>query len=217
MLSGPFRGSGAENAYERIEAANAWYSQMSTTESVRALAREVRTWLSTNKYSTDERGDEVSKPWWKKLPISDDDDRVDVRRSLLRGKIFGHGQRRLLNRMINDRLLDEEGYDHIEGAVNRFNAMAVHDELVGYLLSEQPNTTISLKDLRDRFEYSEKYNPARLRDPIVVRMAVFGLWKVIVDNENRFAISLGPVGEMFFREVFSPVRKEFEPRMKGEK
>jgi hypothetical protein len=216
MLSVSSSARSAENARKCIEAVNEWYSQASTNDAVRALAREVRAWLSTNRYSTDKRGDEVSKPWWPQLPFSNDDDRIDVRRSLLRGKIFGHGQRRLLNRMTSNDLLGDGAYELIDGAANQYNAMAVHDELVGYVLSEDPKKTISLKDVRDRYGYSEKYKPTRLRDPLVVPMATFGLWKVKVDNENRFAISLGLVGEIFFREVFSPVRKEFEPRIKGE-
>jgi len=145
-----------------------------------------------DKHSTNKKGDEDSKPWWPKVPITDDDDRIDVRRSLQRMLIFGNGLRRLLNRMTNSELLGDGAYELID-EVTSFRCMAFHDELVGYTLSDDPYRTVSLKELRDRFGFSEGYNPTRLRDSVVVRMATFGLWKVKIDRENRFAIRLGRV------------------------
>jgi len=81
-------------------------------------------------------------------------------------------------------------------------------------MAEDGGRVVSLKDLRDRFGLSEGTKPTKKRD-FVVRMATFGLWRVKIDRETRYSISLGAVAEIFHNEVFTPIRKEFESKLRG--
>jgi hypothetical protein len=117
--------------------------------------------------------------------------------------------------MVVARLLGQDALDVIDELTD-FACMAFYEELVGYALSKNPNTTVSLVDLKTRFNLSVRTNPTKMRDGIVQRMAKCGLWHVKVDDEGRFAIKLGPVAKVFHEEVFSPVRKQYKPLISGE-
>jgi hypothetical protein len=205
----------AEEAREGFIAAKKWWEDEANLEKVRLLAHDVRRWLRVNKQRTDKKGDEKSEPWWEELPATENPERYDLRHSLLRQLVFGTGLRRLLNRMVNEQLLSDGAYNFIDEATN-FAPMALHEELMAYRLSEKPGTTLTLEDVKDRFGLSEGTNSTKKR-PFTLRMATFGLWTVIMDKENHYAISLGPVAEIFHREVFTPVRVEFEERIRGVK
>ena len=210
---------GADQARELIDIAMKWYGQRDTASKVLAEAHKVRDWMLENKHKTNNTGDEISEPWWPKLEKLDqvtEGDRLDLRRSFLRMRIYGNGMRRLLNRMVAAGLLSNEALEVIDDLTS-FACMAFHEELVGYTLSKNPETTVSLVDLKKRFGLSERTNPTKMRNGIVLRMASFGLWEVKIDKEGRYAIKLGPVAKVFHSEVFSPVRKKFEPLLSGEK
>jgi hypothetical protein len=97
------------------------------------------------------------------------------------------------------------------------HAWLFYEELAGYALSKDPNTTVSLVDLIERFDYSSKTNPTKMRDgPLMQRAAKCGLWHVKVDDEGRYAIKIGPVAKVFHEEVFSPVRKHYRALLGGE-
>jgi hypothetical protein len=118
--------------------------------------------------------------------------------------------------MVYEQLLSDGAYDFIDEATD-FAPMGLHEELMGYKLSKElSDKTLSLEDVKDRFGLSEGTNSTKKR-PFTLRMATFGLWTVTMDEKNHYFISLGPVAEIFHREVFTPVRVEFQQRIRGEK
>jgi hypothetical protein len=206
-----------EQVRKAIEVVNSWYLQDDTITQLRSLVSEVKRWLEQNKQKTNKRGEPQSgEPWIgiDQFDLTSDLDRLDLRRSALRDLIWGNGMRRLLNMMIESGLFKEEPYDLIEDATD-FAPKALHEDLLGYKLSPtRVNKALSVRELMDRYGFSEGTNSTKMRNTLV-RMAAFGLWKVEVDDKDHFAIRLGPVAEMFHKQVFSPVRKAFEPRING--
>jgi hypothetical protein len=207
---------GEHELREALDVVNTWYSRPDVVDQIKGLAADVNRWMMPNKQRTDKRGDEKSgDPWWPELKPTSDPDEIDLQISAMRQLVWGTGKRRLLNRMIDKSLLGDDAYQFIDDATS-FASMAVYEELMGYRLWRS-NQTISLRDLRDRFELAEGTSPTKLRrNGRVARMAAFGMWMVKIDAERHFAISIGPVACIFHREVFSPVRSKFEARIRGE-
>lgn len=217
--------SDIDQAREAVELAEKWYDSPSTVGEVAAIAKDVLAWLRLNREKTDRNGDTVNGSWFalQSLDHTDDGRRLDIRRSLFRSKLYGTGLRRLLNRMVHEQMLANEAYAQIRDFTD-FTRMTLHDELMGYKLASEtrdeegrhrPLATVNLEDLKERFELSPGGNATKLRDSIVCPMASFGLLRVKIDNENRYAISIGRVAHIFHTEVFTPVREEFEPKLKG--
>ena len=215
MLHVPPKGStlDADAVRHSCEIARDWYLKQHVSATVRSVAHEVRKWLSSNKSSTDKRGDQKSgEPWFSRVSFTDDPDRLDIRTAQFRMRLYGHGTRYMLNRMVERELLGEGALNFFREATG-FECMAIHEQLVANLLAGV-HAPLTQEDVKNRFDFSEGTNATKVR-PRLVRMATFGLWHVRADA--RFSITLGPVAEIFHREVFSPVRSEFISRIQGVK
>jgi len=203
---------------EKIAAANSKFAEADNCEAILAAARQVRAWLMKNTQITGHHGNPISNQggWWPVgIDHTDDEARLDLRQSSLRKRLFGHGLRRLLCLLIEDELLPETYYDTMRKHTD-FARMALWEELVGYTLSpKNAGKTLSLGDMVDRFELAPGSNASKQRDPTLLPLAELGLVAVRFVNGDQFAISLGVVGEIFHREVFTPVRAAFEPKIKG--
>jgi hypothetical protein len=210
-----------------------WYAPKSgNIGKLRCLALEVKDWLLKNKAKADDLGNEqTSKGPWLVDPgeYTEDPDQIDLRLAGYRQIAWGTGLSRLLNLMITRPLLpegvipqifatSEDAYRAIKG-VTCYRSMAVHEELMGYKLSQKlQRETINLKDMAERFDFSPTTNPTKIRGGRLPRMTSFGLLHVKRDEQGHCAISIGAVGELFHREVFSPVLHKFiKPRLYGTK
>jgi hypothetical protein len=218
MLQFSFRDpiKGEKESREAISLVNVWYAQKDNIDQVRTLAKKTRDWLIENKQKTDSRGNAISGgPWFALAAVdfTDDPDRLDLRRATLRKVGWGHGLRRLLNMMGEAPLLSDDSYDFISTATD-YPAMAFHEDLMGYRLSPLArDTTVSLVEAKKRYGLSEGTSGTKIRDNLLMRMAAFGLWKV--EPGKPYEIGIGPVAEIFHMDVFSPVRKKFEPLIGG--
>jgi hypothetical protein len=157
---------------------------------VRSTALEVREWLIANRQSTDKRGDEKSNaPWWPMLPFSDDEDRLDIRRSIMRMLIFGkwHASAPQPNGLQRACLMTLSTTSLMMRQVSRAWAFMRSWLDIRYKLSADPNKAVSLKDLRDRFGLSEGTHPTKKRE-FVVQMTTIGLWKVRIENESSCSL-----------------------------
>lgn len=216
-----FSVSTSEAARSVVDDANEWYNRPEVQADLNRIAKDVRDWLITNKESADRDGDGKSRDGsW--LPISgwdhtNDTTRLDLRKAGVRNRLYEHGLRRYLNRMVNADLLSEEAYNCFNVAAT-FEMKALHEELVGYRLSTIPKVqskTVNLVDLRDRFNMSANTNTTKIRNGRLVVMAGFGLWSARIDNDGNYAIRAGEVAMTFHTKVFAPVLIHFEPFLNG--
>lgn len=208
--------TGLKSARDAVDNANCWYARPEIIEAIHLIAVNVRTWLIANRQRTNRYGDpDSSGPWFPvgAMERTDDPDRLDIRRAQFRGLLYGNGLRRMLNLMIVEGLLAD--YEAIPKFTS-FAEHALHDQLVALRLSSTSERALGLEDLKKRFDMAEGYNATKLRNRVIVPMATFGLLKVRIDQENRYQIKLGPVAEIFHLDVFSAVRKHFEPCLTGE-
>lgn len=216
-----FSVSTSEAARSIVEGASDWYKKRDVQDELERIARDVHDWLIRNKEAADRDGDSKSRsgPW---LPVSgwdytDDPTRLDLRRAGVRNRLYEHGLRRFLNRMVASELLSEDAYKCFD-VVAAFEMKALHEELVGYRLSSIPAVqakTVNLVDLRDRFNMSANTNTTKIRNGRLVVMTGFGLWSVRIDNDGNYAIRAGEVAMIFHRKVFAPVLRYFEPSLNG--
>lgn len=216
-----FSVSASESAHSLVAKANDWYRRSEVRAELGRIGGDVREWLERNKESADRYGDgRIRDGSW--LPISgwdhtEDDIRLDLRLAGTRNRLFEHGLRRYLNRMVYAGLLSGEAHERFDVAVT-FEMKALHEELIGYRLSTIPRVqskTVSLTDLRDRFNMSANTNMTKIRDGRLVVMAAFGLWSVRIDRYGHYAIRAGEVAVTFHRAVFAPVLAHFKPLLNG--
>lgn len=216
-----FSVSTSEAARAIVDDANGWYNRPEVQAELQRIAKDVREWLINNKEAADRDGDGKGRdgPW---LPMSgwdytEDSTRLDLRRAGVRNRLFEHGLRRYLNRMVEADLLSYEAFSCFDVAVT-FEMKALHEELVGYRLSTVPKVqshTVNLVDLRDRFNMSANTNTTKIRNGRLVVMASFGLWSVRIDREGLYAIRAGDVAMIFQNMVFAPVLMHFEAFLNG--
>jgi hypothetical protein len=216
-----FSVSTSEAAHSVVDDANGWYKRPEVQANLDRIAKDVREWLIKNKEAADRDGDGKSRDGsW--LPISgwehtEDTTRLDLRRAGIRNRLYEHGLRRYLNRMVNADLLSSEAYKCFDVAAT-FAMKALHEELVGYRLSTIPKVkshSVNLVDLRDRFNMSANTNTTKIRNGRLVVMAGFGLWSVRIDDDGNYAIRAGEVAMTFHTKVFAPVLIHFEPFLNG--
>lgn len=216
-----FSVSTSEAARGVVDDAKGWYKRPEVQAELEQIAEDVREWLIKNKEAADRDGDGKSRDGsW--LPMAgwdhaEDTTRLDLRRAGVRNRLYEHGLRRYLNRMVDADLLSSEAYSCFDVAAT-FEMKALHEELVGYRLSTIPKVqskTVNLVDLRDRFRMSANTNTTKIRNGRLVVMAGFGLWSVRIDDDGNYAIRAGEVAMTFHTKVFAPVLLHFEPFLNG--
>ncbi|MEP2761948.1 MAG: hypothetical protein ABJV68_31965 [Paracoccaceae bacterium] len=216
-----FSVSTSEAARSVVDDANDWYKRPEVRADLERIAKDVYDWLIENKEAADRDGDGKSRDGsW--LPMSgwdytEDPARLDLRRAGVRNRLYEHGLRRYLNRMVSSDLLSGDAYVRFDVAAT-FEMKALHEELIGYRLSSIPkiqSNTVNLVDLRKRFNMSANTNTTKIRNGRLVVMAGFGLWSVRIDNDGNYAIRAGEVAMIFHTKVFAPVLLHFEQFLNG--
>jgi len=214
-----FRVTTAIEAKSALEAATAWYDDCYNQEAIVEVAHEVRNWLIKNRQHSDEKGSISTGPWFplQGLDYTEDEARLDLRRSGLRQKLFGHGLRYMIVKLIEEQMLPDNATNQIKMATS-FQMMALHEQMMGFTLSPNPavnGKTVNLVELRDIFDMSPDTNTSKIRNGRLIVMSSLGLWRGRVDDEGRYAIKIGLVARTFHEEVFLPVLRHFEGLISG--
>ena len=200
-------------AVNNVANARKFFARPDTIEKITEQADSVCGWMIKNKSKTGKAGDEIAgSPWWPQLPETEDDDRLDLRRHSLRTLIFGHGLRRLLNRMVDAGLLSPTMKEHVDDATE-YQYMEVHYQLIGFSRLENPKD-VSLTFIRDAFNLSDKTSPTKVRDGSLGQMVVLGLWEADYDGQTS-NIRAGATAKIFHNRIFTPVRQHFQKMLKG--
>lgn len=216
-----FRVSTADEAKTAMAAATAWYEDDINQNTILNIAHEVRDWLIKNRQHANEKGSVDPGAWFpiEGLDYTEDYARLDLRRSGFRQKLFGHGLRYMIVKMIDEEMLPDNATNQIKLATS-FQMMALHEQMMGYASSPNPaisGKTVNLVELRDVFDMSPDTNTAKIRNGRLIVMSAFGLWHGRVDNDGYYAIQIGHVARTFHNEVFLPVLQHFEELLKGTK
>jgi hypothetical protein len=206
-------GRTAEAAIDNVAKARKFFAEPQIIKKITEQADLVGGWMIKNKNKTGKAGDEIAgSPWWPQLSKTEDDDRLDLRLHSLRTLTFGHGFRRLLNRMVDVGLLSPAMKECIDDATE-YKYMEVHYQLIGFSRADNPKD-VSLTFIRDAFNLSDKTSPTKVRDGSLGHMAVLGLWEAAYNGQTSH-IRAGATAKIFHDRIFTPVRQHFQKTLKG--
>lgn len=200
--------------------ARKWYERADVRAELKRVAERVREWMFSNKEYTDHFGNGMNGAW---LLIEDwdhtnDPVRLELRRTATWNRLHEHGLRRFLNGMVDSQLLSSDAYEQFDVAAATFATKALHEQLVSYRLSPIPKiaaTSLSLTDLRKRFNLSRNTNLAKIRNGRLTLMSSFGLWDVRTDDHFNYAIRAGKAAMIFHLDVCAPVFRHFSEKLNG--
>jgi hypothetical protein len=191
----------AEHAEEVFVNAADYYNVTDTIERFSRAVASASALLKENKHSTDEFGYLVEGHPWLPMPSFSDDEAVhDIRRSKMRGRAYGHGMKRLLDRMIEEEVIGHEARKFIP-ELNDFKSVALFDELADQLLwNDKP---MSLGKLCEIYGVQDITKSGPVRDKRLVRLTTFGI--VTVRKLPRsYQIGPGPVLKAFYYDAYKP-------------
>lgn len=218
----------SKECLEIIEKATAWLSRPEFSDGIGPACAETLNFLKRNDTTYDENGNSNDVSWINtNLIFTKDKIRLDIRRSILRNKIFSEGIFYLLKILDKIEITPSRAFNYADKCRD-LAEFAIHEHLMAGYYAKYDNigddelskrnkiNNINLSDLRYWYLYSRQAKLELLR-PIATRMAVNGLWTVTGSEKEGlpWSIKAGPVSTHFHKDVFFPALEHFHDMMRG--
>lgn len=199
------RWEGQENVPDYVNGSRNYFSRPEVKDKIEILAECTLAWMRENKQSYSPTGDLIYEAWWPVPSVTDCKILKLAGEKLLADRAFEHGILHFL------RGLEEEGVigklnKRIIGLVVTAMTPIVLNQLVIYRFHDRMPNGVSLRTLSALFGNGQNTKPAKIRDRLLGDLAGIGLFEAR-ENEG-WDISIGPVGELFFKLVYTPIMNE---------
>lgn len=187
--------------YRRLKAAEAFFKRQSVIDEIKARSLLSAEFLRKNSSSyTAAALEQPNKPWWPNLKNTDDPRILETRGFNLRGRVWEHGLYDLLRKL-------EEKYDFridpLVGLISDGSTFAIAMNLIARKYANGP--TMALREFSALYGYADSSDKAR--DAKLIPLIEIGLFSGRF--KGQWAISIGPVGEEFFDNIYFPMINDF--------
>lgn len=199
-------GSWMDGGRKPFRSATPRFKTSEARELIAAQVGETLAWLRKNHQRYDQDGDIVEEPWWV-VPGPVSHPALSVRRNrTLMDRVFEHGIFSFMLGLENKGLVsvDKKAKQKMTEAM----AAVVISELVGFALVGSRETH-SLAKLCSLYGVSDNTKPSHIRDTKLAPLDALGLITMNQARDAAYQITIGPLGEVFFVEIYSPVFDEF--------
>ena len=194
---------------EVLQSTKGWFLRKENQELIRQQALETAAWLSENQFHYDASGSEKKGPWWPRLPCTDDEAVIQIRRLGLIDKICEHGWRHMLAGLVEKGVIAPLEGDPLEEMVDLLTTRArslIHELVLDARIDGEEK---ALSDLAKRFGIGL----TKFRNRWFVRLVSLGV--LSGRYYKGYGIKVGPVAYAFVCDVFTPMVAKFEPETKG--
>jgi len=199
----------AECIEAHLDEARDWFKCAETRALITAATPATRQWLEDNKEHYAANLKRTAGAWRGELAPTPDDAKHRARLRGLGYQVYEHGLLNFLER------LTENGA--VAGALPlKIRVLATDGNTIPVLeqLFMNDGAFLDLAGLARQFGLSDRTAPRKARDCQLIRLTSVGL--LIAKTDGRgYSISLGPVAEIFYRDVFAVMLKQFEKDMDG--
>lgn len=197
-----------DEVLEVLKSAKEWFGRQDNQKLIREQALETAEWLAGNEFRYDANGLKKKEPWWPRLPRTDDETIIQIRRLGLIDKVCEHGWHHMLDGLIDKGVIADlaESSEQIVDLLALRARSLIHELVLDALTDGEEK---ALGDVAKRFGIGL----AKFRNRWLVRLASIGV--LIGRYNNGYGIKVGPVAYKFVCMVFTPTVAKFEPETKG--
>ena len=198
--------------YRRIKAAETFFKKQSVLDEIKACSSVSVEFLRKNKSSyTAAALEQPNKPWWPDLKHTSDERILETRGMNLRGRLWEHGNYDLLR---NFEKKHDFQIDPLVSLIGDGSTFAIALNLIARKYADGP--TMALAEFSALYGYSDSSGDDKARDAKLVPLVEIGLFSARF--KSQWAISIGPVSEAFFDNIYFPMIKDFNinpPKQEG--
>ena len=165
---------------------------------------ETLSWMRWNKQSYSEKGElRENTPWWPAPPHTTSNILIRTRCDVLRHRAYEHGILHLVHGLVSKEALKPLTNKAIDELIDAMTSVVLR-ELVAKKYGAG-NAPVSLSDLSKLFGNGDSTRPAKIRS----RLARLSVLELVTGRENMgYAIRVGPVGDAFYTQIYTPIVME---------
>ncbi len=202
-----------ERVQEIIDTARQYFKHATVLDQINEQVEETLTWMRNNTESFSATGAlERGKPWWPETRpvaevVSEDWKRevlLETRRKQLRDRTYEHGVLHFLMGLAGRGVLSYPD-ERLVKLVTEATSPALINQLMAHRVA---GGSMSLSDLAEFYCYSPGTNNVRVRDKCLPGLCPLGLLSARCDQ--GYDITIGAVGEAFYKDVYMPILAETE-------
>ena len=183
--------------YRRLVSAETFFKRPDVLSEIEICSMDCAEFIQQNRGSYTEAAHlRPNEPWWPKLNRTEDLSTIETRRMNLRWKVWEHGIFDLC------RKLEPKLEFTIDPFVRLLNGDTFGISMNLDARKRVENSTISLTKFAKLYGYSEKSSDDKARDNKLIPLVELGI--LSARFKGQWAISIGPVGSAYFKNVYHP-------------
>lgn len=194
---------------DHLDETRSWFSRKETIALIEDAVPATRQWLEGNEEHYPASLTRTEGPW--RMPVKPTED-GGKRRARVRGlgyQVYENGLLNFLDRLSSVGVVDKPIPIEIRALATDSDTIPVIEQLV-----MDDDSYLDLVGLAAQFGLSQRTAPAKARDRQLIRLVSVGLLLARTDGRG-YAITLGPVAKIFYRDIFAVMLEKFEKEMDG--
>lgn len=207
--------TGQQDVQWEIAKARRYFAKAEVTEALKLQAQKTLDWMRDNKQSYEASGSlKQSEPWWPAPPETGSKVLQLCRQRVLQDRAYEHGMLHYLRGLEHDGIIDRLNDRVIDMVVSAMTPVVL-GQLVIRRHSPHLLDSSTLAELSQLFGNGKGTKPTKIRDKYLGDLAALGL---VNGRENQgYAISVGPVADIFYTDVLTVIIEYMDVRYAANK